>query len=150
LKPARHGHVTFRERDVAEITGALLFAQRFASEIFIKNLLLERLSLLGICRVMDVSLRWLLSFSAELYDSLPAELNVQLPVKLKRAVKLLRLRAEADEMWSFVREKTNKQWVWIAIDVETDPSLLCWCSQSKVSAQTVAANPGRVSPASQL
>ena len=27
--------------------------------------------------------------------------------------------AEADEMWSFVKCKENKQWVWIAIDVET-------------------------------
>src|SRR5437764_4011735 len=31
----------------------------------IKRLLLERLSLLGICRVMDISLLWLLHFIAE-------------------------------------------------------------------------------------
>ena len=85
----------------------------------IKRLLLERLSLLGICRVMDVSLRWLLNFIATVYETLPDDLNVHLPAKLKRPVKLLRLRAEADEMWSFVSEKTNKQWVWMAIDVET-------------------------------
>jgi insertion element IS1 protein InsB len=85
----------------------------------IKRLLLERLSLLGICRVMGVSLRWLLTFIAELYDALPGDLNVQLPKKLDSRVKLLRLQAEADEMWSFVGRKANKQWVWIAIDVET-------------------------------
>jgi len=85
----------------------------------IKRLLLERLSLLGICRVMDVSLRWLLNFIATLYETLPDDLNVHLPAKFKRSVKLLRLHAEADEMWSFVGEKTNKQWVWMAIDVET-------------------------------
>jgi hypothetical protein len=68
---------------------------------------------------MDVSLRWLLTFIADLYETLPDDLNVQLPAKSKRAVKLLQLRAQADEMWSFVREKTNKQWVWIAIEVET-------------------------------
>ena len=82
----------------------------------IKRLLLERLSLLAICRVMGVSLRWLLSFIADLYDTLPDDLNVQLPKELDRQVKLLRLHAEADEMWSFVARKQNKQWVWIAID----------------------------------
>jgi insertion element IS1 protein InsB len=86
----------------------------------IKRLLFERLSLLGICRVMNVSLRWLLNLIAELYDSLPDYLNVQLPKKLDSRVKLLRLQAEADEIWSFVGRKTNKQWVWIAIDVETE------------------------------
>jgi insertion element IS1 protein InsB len=32
---------------------------------------------------------------------------------------LLRLEAEADEMWSFVQQKTNKQWIWIAMDAKT-------------------------------
>jgi insertion element IS1 protein InsB len=85
----------------------------------IKRLLLERLSLLAICHPMGVSLRWLSSFIADLYDALPDDLNVQLPKKLKRQVKLLRVHAEADEMWGFVARKQNKQWVWIAIDVES-------------------------------
>ena len=34
-------------------------------------------------------------------------------------VQLLRLEAEADEMWSFVVSKRNKQWIWIALDVTT-------------------------------
>ncbi|MDQ3256830.1 MAG: IS1 family transposase [Acidobacteriota bacterium] len=85
----------------------------------IQRLLLERLSLRGICRVMDVSLRWLLTFIAELYESLPDDLNVTPPGPSVGHVKLLRLRAEADEMWSFVGRKANKQWVWIAIDTET-------------------------------
>jgi insertion element IS1 protein InsB len=85
----------------------------------IKRLLLERLSLLGICRVMGVSLRWLLSFIVELYETLPDDLCVQLPQTLNRQIHLLRLAAEADEMWSFVGRKQNKQWVWLAIDVES-------------------------------
>ena len=85
----------------------------------IKRLLLERLSLLGICRVMDISLRWLLSFIAEIYETLPDNLSVQLPKVANSQVRLLRLKAEADEMWSFVGRKSNKQWVWIAIDVES-------------------------------
>jgi IS1 family transposase len=85
----------------------------------IQRLLLERLSLLGICRVMGISLRWLLSFVAEIYEALPDDLNVCLPQSPSGQVKLLRLQAEADEMWSFVGRKANKQWIWIAIDVES-------------------------------
>jgi len=96
-------------------------SQRITAEDrqMIKRLLLERLSLLGICRVMGVSLRWLLSFIVELYKTLPEDLYVQLPQTLSPQIQLLRLAAEADEMWSFVGRKQNKQWVWIAIDVES-------------------------------
>jgi insertion element IS1 protein InsB len=90
-----------------------------AERELVKKLLLERISLSGICRVMCVSLRWLLSFIAELYESQPDDLNVQLPECLDREVKLLCLEAEADELWSFVSDKANPQWVWIAIDAET-------------------------------
>ena len=85
----------------------------------IRKLLLERISLLGICRVMEVSLRWLLSFIAELYEALPDDLNLAPPKHLDGRVTLLRLEAEADDMWSFVGCKANKQWVWLAIDVES-------------------------------
>jgi IS1 family transposase len=90
-----------------------------ADRAMIQRLLLERLSLLGICRVMGISLRWLLSFVAEVYEALPDDLNVCLPQSPSGQVKLLRLQAEADEMWSFVGRKQNKQWIWIAIDVES-------------------------------
>ena len=30
-----------------------------------------------------------------------------------------RLEAEADETWSFVQKKANKQWIWIAMDATT-------------------------------
>jgi insertion element IS1 protein InsB len=30
-----------------------------------------------------------------------------------------RLEAEADERWSFVQKKANKQWIWIAMDATT-------------------------------
>lgn len=85
----------------------------------IKRLLPERLSLHGICRVMGISLRWLLSFIAEIYAALPDDLNLRLPPSVTGQVKLLRPEAEADEMWSFVGCKANKQWVWIAIEVES-------------------------------
>jgi len=84
----------------------------------IKRLLLERLSLRGICRATEVSLTWLLGFIAEVYADLPDDLNVKV-CEARGVVQLLRLEAEADEMWSFVARKENKQWIWIAIDATT-------------------------------
>ena len=44
----------------------------------VRKLLLERISLRGICRVMGVSLDWLLTFLVSLYEELPEHLNVSL------------------------------------------------------------------------
>lgn len=46
----------------------------------IKGRLLERLSLLGICHLMGVSIPWLLSFIAELYEALPDDLHLRFPL----------------------------------------------------------------------
>ena len=73
----------------------------------IKRLLLERLSLRGICRVAEVSLTWLLGFIAEVYADLPDDLNLKV-CEARGVVQLLRLEAEADEMWSFVGSKENR------------------------------------------
>lgn len=43
----------------------------------IDRLLLERISLAGICRVMQVSQTWLLDYVAKLYEELPDDLNAQ-------------------------------------------------------------------------
>jgi insertion element IS1 protein InsB len=79
----------------------------------IKKLLLERISLCGICRAMDVSMTWLLNFITLLYQNLPEDLNLRLPEQ-KGDIMLGCL--EADELWSFVEKKANKQWIWLAID----------------------------------
>jgi len=89
-----------------------------ATREVVRKLLLERIPLRGICRTLSISLEWLLHFIAELYDQLPDDLCVQ-PPSPQRQVKLLRLEAEADELWSFVGNKANKQWVWLAFDPET-------------------------------
>ncbi len=44
----------------------------------VRKLLLERISLRGICRVMGVSLDWLLTYLVSLYEDLPEHLNVSL------------------------------------------------------------------------
>lgn len=44
----------------------------------INKLLLERISLSGICRVCEVSQPWLLNYIKELYSNLPDDLNADL------------------------------------------------------------------------
>jgi insertion element IS1 protein InsB len=84
----------------------------------IEHLLRERISLRGICRAVGVSFTWLLHFMVERFAACPDHLHVRLPVR-PTAVVLRRLEAEADELWSFVGKKANKQWLWIAMDAKT-------------------------------
>lgn len=54
--------------------------KRYISEeerAMIDRLLLERISLAGICRVMKVSQRWLLDYVSKLYERLPDDLNAE-------------------------------------------------------------------------
>jgi insertion element IS1 protein InsB len=86
--------------------------------LLIERLLLERISLRGICRAVGVGLRWLLQFMVERFQAAPEHLYAELPVGTP-AVILQRLEAELDELWSFVGKKANRQWVWIAMDATT-------------------------------
>ncbi|WP_432207213.1 IS1/IS1595 family N-terminal zinc-binding domain-containing protein [Hymenobacter defluvii] len=49
-----------------------------ADKLLINKLLLERISLAGICRVCNISEKWLLSYLKELYNNLPDDLNADL------------------------------------------------------------------------
>jgi len=84
----------------------------------VERLLLERLSLRGICRAVGVGLKWLLGFIVTCFEALPDHLNVQ-PVSCNQDVMIQRLEVEADEMASFVQNKENKQWIWLAMDAKT-------------------------------
>jgi len=84
----------------------------------IRRLLLERISLHGICRVMKVSFPWLLEFIVSVYAELPDDLNFR-PLEETDEVSIYTLESEVDEMWSFVGSKKNKQWIWIAMDVKS-------------------------------
>jgi insertion element IS1 protein InsB len=70
-------------------------SQHIGEEIkdLIKVLLLDRLSLRGICRVAGVSLTWLLNFITELYAELPNDLNVDIAPADKSAIQLVQLEA---------------------------------------------------------
>src|SRR5205823_4253830 len=80
--------------------------------------LCERVSLRGICHAVGVSLMWLLHFMVECFTACPEHLHTQLPTRLTQVL-LSRLETEAEEMWSFVQNKANKQWIWIAMDAAT-------------------------------
>jgi insertion element IS1 protein InsB len=84
----------------------------------IERLLLERISLRGICRAVGVGLQWLLQFMATRFQAAPEDLYVK-PADGTPAVILQRLEAELDELWSFVGKRANRHWVWIAMDTNT-------------------------------
>ena len=75
----------------------------------IDRLLLERISLAGIARAVNVSESWLQSYVNQKYQGVPRQLHVPKLSNFRRVV-------ECDELWSFVLKKTEKQWVWIAKD----------------------------------
>jgi insertion element IS1 protein InsB len=86
-------------------------------QALIERLLLERISLRGICRAVGVGLRWLLHFMVMRFATAPDHLYVQ-PTAGTQKVILHRLEAEVDELWSFVGKKANRQWIWIAMDAD--------------------------------
>ena len=79
----------------------------------IAHLLRERISLRGICRAVGVSLPWLLHFVVECFAACPHHLHVRRPAG---PTEVVIHQLEADEMWSFVGKRANKQWIWIAMD----------------------------------
>lgn len=119
----KNGHTHYRKQNYRCKSCGRQFvrdSQRVGAQTrsLVQKLLLERVSLRGICRVTGLSLTWLLQFIAALYERLPDDLCVA-PASLPRRVRLLRLEAELDELWSFVRRRADKQWLWLAFDKES-------------------------------
>lgn len=75
----------------------------------IDKLLLERIPLAGIARVVGVSERWLQGYVNRKYQEVPQHVDVKKKPKGPLVI-------QGDELWSFVGNKNNKQWVWLAID----------------------------------
>jgi insertion element IS1 protein InsB len=94
---------------------AVITAEQHA---LIERLLLERISLRGICRAVGVGLQWLLQFMARRFQTAPDDLYAK-PADGAPAVILQRLETEVDELWSFVGKKANRHWVWVAMDATT-------------------------------
>ena len=78
----------------------------------IDRLLLEKIPLAGIARAVQVSERWLQNYVNEKYKNVPQKVDV-------KEKKPGRLTIECDEMWSFVGNKENKIWIWLAKDINT-------------------------------
>lgn len=73
----------------------------------IELLLLERLSLEGICRVLEISAYHLYRYMDGHYSQVPADLNAQ--VSAQAELQLNCYECESDELWSFVGCKANKK-----------------------------------------
>jgi IS1 family transposase len=67
---------------------------------------------------VGVGLRGLLQFMGEQFQAAPEHLPIKPPAS-SPAVIMQRLEAELDEIWSFVGQKENRQWVWIALAATT-------------------------------
>jgi insertion element IS1 protein InsB len=78
----------------------------------IDKLLLERLALAAIVRITGVSARWLQNYVNQKYEQTSQKVEVI-------SKKMGKLTIQLDEMWSFVGNKQNKKWIWLAIDADT-------------------------------
>ncbi len=85
----------------------------------IDRLLLEKIPLAGIARVLGVSEPWLQNYVNGKYEAVPRQVTVQAKPKG-------RLTVQMDELWSFVDDKGNEQWVWLALDVVTREIVGCY------------------------
>ena len=81
-------------------------------------MLLEKIPLAGIARVLKISEPWLQNYVNEKYEAVPRQVTVQ-PKPKKR------LTVQMDELWSFVDDKGNEQWVWLVLDVVTREIVGC-------------------------
>ena len=89
--------------------------QVYGQRYLIGKLLLERISLRGICRTLEMSMCALMSIVKEMWQAVPAEL----PVGDLADAQVEVFCVEADEMWSFVGSKDNVHWIWLAIERKT-------------------------------
>jgi len=88
------------------------------STTMIDRLLLEKIPLTGIARVLKLSESWLQQYVNRCYEVVPRQVQV---VPKRRGA----LTVQMDELWSFVDDKGNKQWVWLALDVVTREIVGC-------------------------
>jgi transposase-like protein len=75
----------------------------------IRQALLERVSLEGVCRIFNISMPWLLRFMDEIIHELPENLNANVIQNEELEIAAL----ELDEQWSYVGKKKNPQWLWL-------------------------------------
>ena len=77
----------------------------------IDKLLLEKISLAAIARVANVSEKCLQNYVNPHY--------AEIPRKAQLSSKKGKIIFQCDEAWSFLGNKDNQQWIWLALDVNT-------------------------------
>ena len=77
----------------------------------IDNLLLEKISLAAIARVAKVSKKCLQNYVKVHY--------AENPRKAQLSSKKGKIILQYDEVWSFLGNKENQPWIWLALDVNT-------------------------------
>ncbi|PHI17929.1 IS1 family transposase [Lewinellaceae bacterium SD302] len=107
---------------------------------FIKNSLMERCSLRGICRIFGISRTWLFAFARSHWLQTPSDLGFSSKME-SRCSKAYLFGIQADEMWSFVQRRVNKQWIWVIYDPEKQITISCYIGdRSEKSAKVVYQN----------
>lgn len=111
------------------------FVQNYSKKVIssetkslIDKLLLEKISLAGIARVTGVSEKWLQDYVNSRYAQTPRQVQLSsksecLTSRFPRNVrgtqdKKGKIVIQCDEAWSFVGNKENKQWIWLALNVK--------------------------------
>jgi insertion element IS1 protein InsB len=79
----------------------------------IQRMLLEKIPLAGIARSLQLSESWLQQDVNADYLTIFQQVQIQ-PKPVQR------LRVQMEELWSFVDDKGNEQWVWLVLDVDTE------------------------------
>jgi IS1 family transposase len=106
----------------------------------VERLLLEKISLHGICRAVGVSLRWRMDCMVARFAAAPEDLQGQLPSR-PREVIVRCVEAEADELHSFGQNKANEPWLWLAMDRPTRQVIACHVGdRSRTRAKQLWAN----------
>lgn len=82
----------------------------------VRQALLERVSLEGICRIFDVSMPWLLKYMNMIIEELPEHLNATVTCEKEELNVAV---VELDEQWSYVGNKKNQQWLWLIFHTAT-------------------------------
>ena len=119
--PTRHGKQNYKCNDCGRQFVENPQWRRIPEEplVLIDRLLLEKIPLAGIARVLKISEPWLQNYVNDKYDEVPRQVTVQPKPKG-------RLTVQMDELWSFVDDKGNEQWVWLALDVVTREIVGCY------------------------
>ena len=77
----------------------------------VDKLLLEKIPIAGISRVTGISELWLQKYINKKYENISQHIEIDKPKG--------QLTIQCDEMWSFVGNKDDKQWIWLALDQDS-------------------------------